>query len=168
MSDTPIGPSPNVVIPTEAAPIQQPKNKEEAKALFLSLSDRGVVNQRLNIPIPDDMYGEWVYNDPIEINRFQLMGFREGAEFAEKSALHGRSRISDVVFMIAPKFVKEAIDEVTRERFAKTHGSPNKRSETKEARDLAEHSELPVVNSSSEESIGLDEIRKALDGAPAP
>jgi hypothetical protein len=151
------------VIPTSASPISKPTNKEEAKALFLSLRDRGIVNERFNIPLPSDIYGEWVVNDPIEINRFLAMGFEFGDQYAKQSAIHGTARIADVVFMTAPRFVKEAIDEVNRERFEAMHGAPGRRKNLKEERDLASKSELPIVNQSSQEAVDINAIKAALE-----
>lgn len=138
--------------------------KATAKARLISLLDRGMTNDRLSVPLPATVYGEWVFNDPANIARFQAMGFEVDDTYAKQSALHGNNRIADVVFMTCPMYVRDAIQEIKAERFANMHGKPGSKThrELKEERDFRGKADLPVVNQSVQESVNGDAIREAL------
>jgi hypothetical protein len=96
------------------------QKKLEAK-LRVQVLDRGVVNQRLNVDLPSDVYGEWVTNTKDEIYRMESMGFEIDSQYAPSRALHsegdGKSIVGDVVFMTCPKVVKESIDKIRRTEY---------------------------------------------------
>lgn len=139
------------------------KAKAAARARIVTILDRGITNERLNVDIPADVYGEWVLNIPTEVQRFQSMGFEIDDKFSAGKAVHGNAKIGDTVFMTCPRYVKEVIDEVRMERFIAMHGKPGSANrKLKEETDFASKSELPTVNTSTSEQIGIDEIRKAL------
>jgi len=143
---------------------QYAKAKAEAKARMLTLLDRGVTNDRLLVPLPSDTYGEWVPNNPSDVARFESMGFKIDDTYAKSHAIHGSNRVADIIFMTCPMYVKEAINEIRAERFEKLHGKPDVKTkrELKEERDFRGKSDLPVVNSSVQETVDGDAIRQAL------
>lgn len=97
----------------------------ELKAKLAAILDRGIVQDRLTVELPDDVHGEWVRNDPLEIRRLETLGFRVDDEYAKKRAIHsdGSSSaiVGDVIHMICPKEVKEVIDEIRVDRMIREH-----------------------------------------------
>lgn len=147
----------------EAPTAEYLKARAEAKARIVQILDRGITNERLNVKVPDDVYGEWVLNIPTEVSRFENMGFKLDDKYSAGQAVHGNAKIGDTVFMTCPKYVREVIDEVRMERFVAMHGKPGSpKRKLKEETDFQNQAGLPVVNTSSSETIGIDEIRKAL------
>src|SRR5512134_1033127 len=78
------------------------KLRAEKKARFARVLDRGFSVDRLTVELPPDLYGEWIPTD--QVDRAELLGFRDGAEYANKRQLHagadGKARVADVVFMV--------------------------------------------------------------------
>jgi len=109
--------------------------RAELKARLVTVLERGVVHDRLYVPLPDDVHGEWVRNDPLEIARMKVMGFQIDHEYAPKRALHsdgsGAAIVGDVVHMTCPKIIKETIDEIRHEQFLRIN-APGKSKEEEE------------------------------------
>lgn len=97
----------------------------ELKAKLASILDRGIVQDRLTVELPEDLHGEWVRNDPLEIRRLETLGFRVDDEYATKRAIHSDGTnsaiVGDVIHMICPKEVKDLIDEIRIERMVREH-----------------------------------------------
>lgn len=97
----------------------------ELKAKLAAVLDRGVVQDRLTVDLPDDVYGEWVRNDPLEIRRLEILGFKVDKKYATKRAIHSDGSdsaiVGDVIHMICPREVKEVIDEIRLEQTLKQH-----------------------------------------------
>jgi hypothetical protein len=102
----------------------------ELKSKLAAILDRGIVQDRLSVELPDDTHGEWVRNDPLEISRLQTLGFTVDDKYASKRAIHSDgtsgSIVGDVIHMICPKEVKELIDEIRVERMVKEHAGKKK------------------------------------------
>lgn len=147
------------------------KIRADKKARMVSVLERGLVADRSTVELPDNLYGEWVPNDKIEILRMQSFGFQIDKEYARQRALHedsslagdGASIIADTIFMTCDRENKEIIDEVRAEQYAATHRPRG--GKQKEERDLEEEVRsqgLPSKIRSSQEEAGLDHIKAAL------
>lgn len=126
--------------------------------------ERGVTNMRLNVVLPEDLYGEWVPNDPVEIFRKQSLGFKIDDKYAVSNALHsdgtGKPIIGDVIFMVNSKRFKVAYDKLMHKRFEETHG--NKQAQVEERQYLNEkHEAVTTINNSSTQTVGAAEIAAA-------
>lgn len=102
------------------APITNEETKEQKRARIAQILDRGIVADRLHIPLPPGVHGEWVRDNPIDIERMKAIGFVIDTEFAKSRALHddtGKTRVGDVVFMTAPQEVRDIVKEVRKKRF---------------------------------------------------
>jgi len=114
----------------------------ELKAKLSAILDRGIVQDRLHVDLPDDLHGEWVRNDPLEIRRLEALGFQIDNEYAVKRAIHtdgtNSAIVGDVVHMTCPKEVKETIDEIRKDRMIREHSGKRvgKKKINKEERDL--------------------------------
>jgi len=150
----------------------------ELKAKLASILDRGIVQDRLTVDLPEDLHGEWVRNDPLEIRRLETLGFIVDNEYAIKRAIHsdGTSSaiVGDVVHMICPKEVKLMINEIRIERMIKEHSPKkkgNKRIQKEEQQfqedvDRLHASGVSGYTNSSEKSAGnkeLADIVKSID-----
>lgn len=172
MSDRPI----DINLSSNVAPrvneTDRVMTRAEHKARLAQVLDRGIVNDRLHVALPEDMHGEWVPNSKEEIYRMQTLGFDVDRTYAKKRALHNDGTdaaiIGDVIFMTCPKMVKEVIDEVRREKFEALHGAKN--GQQKEERDFANVSKatlkeahMDAIVDSSVQSANRDQIVAALD-----
>jgi hypothetical protein len=130
----------------QAAPAQgssrmTPEERAKRKALLIQSFDRGVVHDRLTVPLPADMYGEWCRNDPLEIDRLRTLGFDIDREHAVHRRLNddggGAAIVGDVVFMTTSRENKELIDEIRHDRFIAINGKPgDSKAKTKEEREF--------------------------------
>lgn len=114
---------------------------ELAKVLY-----RGQTQSRLEVPLPPELHGEWVPNDPMEIHRKRTLGFTIDDKYALANALHndgtGKPVIGDVIFMTCPKQLKEAYDKLESKRYEQTHG---KRTKEQRQREEEEYHKLASV-----------------------
>lgn len=137
--------------------------------LRVQILDRGVTNDRLFVPLPDDVHGEWVPNDKEEIYRKINLGFKIDDEYAIARALHsqgdGKSIVGDVVFMTCPKVVKEVFDRIRLEEYIKMN---SKKKINREERLYVENNEKAGLGEgtsligSSQDSVSGTEIENAL------
>lgn len=105
------------------------ETREQKKARIAQVLDRGMTNARLTVNLPPDVYGEWCPNDPVEIERYRVMGFEIDTKYALHRATHGGGDlpiVGDVIFMVAPIEVKELMDEVRTDQYKRKHGDPKK------------------------------------------
>lgn len=157
---------------------------EEAKELYFKLKrvrrkarvaevlERGLVADRLYVELPDDVHGEWVLNDPVDIDHAKLLGFELDTEYATNRALHsagdGKAVIGDVIHMITSQENKDLIDEVKREKFIRRHGKPGQEETTGQAEETEFAAQaqaqlgIPVVDKSTARTAREDDIREAL------
>lgn len=146
------------------------QERKELKAKIISVLSRGHTVDRLYVELPEDKYGEWVPNDKQEIFRMESMGFVIDREYAHKRALHGDSQagdgsstVGDAVFMVAPRIMKELIDEARLELYEQAN-SPRK-GRQKEERDFeaeTQQQNLPSQIKSRADSANIDDIKAAL------
>lgn len=99
--------------------------KGELRAKLAAILDRGIVEDRLKVELPEGMYGEWVRNDPLEIRRLQSLGFKIDDTYAKNRGIHSDGSdsaiVGDVIYMIVDKEVKDVIDDIRHEQIIKTH-----------------------------------------------
>ena len=132
------------------------ESREQKKARFASVLDRGIVGDRLRVDLPDGLYGEWVPNDQMEVFRMETLGFKIDTEYARKRVLHSKgdaaSYVGDCVYMTCPKENKEIIDEIRTEQYQRLNGPKSKQKEerdySKQAETLQEVGIRPMVESS--------------------
>lgn len=124
--------------PLEVMVLQAPLTPEERalrKARLAVQLDRGMIQDRLSVPLPADVHGEWVRNDALEIHRLETLGFKVDTEFAKARALHSDGSnaavVGDVIFMITSRENKEIIDEIRHEQFL-AQNAPRKSKEEKD------------------------------------
>ena len=162
---------------TETMTAEQKREKyKEKRARIARVLERGYIVDRAVVDnLPPHLHGEWVPNDPMEIERKKALGFVIDTVYAPKRSLHseadvGKAMIGDTIYMTCPKEDKDLIDEIRYEQYVKTHGSPDeiKRLHQKEEADfnnLTGTLGLPVVDESAESSARKDELIAALKGA---
>ncbi len=153
----------------EDLPKELSKEQEiELEARVATVLDRGMAAAHLDVPnLPEDMYGEWVFNDPMDIDRLAKIGFRIDTKYA--SAVHGAGDgakvVGDVIFMVAPMAVKHAIDRVRANKYEETHGKRHADgtiTDTIEERNLKANVSHAVIDESSTLSVDEDAIKDAL------
>lgn len=142
--------------------------KEQIKAKLVSVVDRGFTNDRLYVPLPADLHGEWIHKDDVDFYKGQ--GFESGTSYAEARSLHGSGQVGDVVFMVCAKVRKEAIDELRTEKFQELHGISGRGNQGEE-RDYAKKVKtqlgtdlIPATAESTVTPVSGDMIRTALAG----
>lgn len=139
-------------------------NIDELEARIARVMERGMLADRLNVELPGELYGEWVSDDPVEIFRMQAMGFKEDKEYATKYAIHSdgtnRAKVGDVVFMVAPRIVKQLIDKRHAILYEQTHGK--KKTEEQKYAALIESQGTPVINTSKNTVVDNKDIALSL------
>lgn len=101
------------------SPLAQATEEEKLqfKRRLIETADRSFLNDRFNVPLPPDMYGEWIGTDDFSQYNAQVKGYVDGSEFlTATNKVHeqagGKSTIGDVKFMVIPKWKHEAQQEV--------------------------------------------------------
>lgn len=136
----------------------------EFKKRVAQILDRGFAVDRLHVDLPPHLYGEWVSRDQQAIHRMELLGFKIDTEYARARRLHdggdGASYVGDVVFMVAPREVKEAIDEVRRDVYNRTH--LKRQREDSEFVERNKELGMPPIANSTLTNVSGPEIEAAL------
>lgn len=144
------------------------EGKAEMKKRVSHILERGLLHDRLNVPLPDDTIGQWVSDDPVEIARMKALGFEEDTQYAKGNALHsdgtGRAKVGDTIFMIAPKEVGEIIEETRKELYERTHGKKAKAEETDAVAKLASQNIGGVVNQSQTKVVDGKQLHTIVSG----
>ena len=148
------------------------ETRQQKKARRAQVFDRGVVQDRLHVPLPDDLHGEWVPNNPIDINRKENLGFQIDRVHALKRKLHdkgdGMSTVGDVVFMTCSREDKEILDEIRKDRYDKLHKPRNgKQAEERAFASNADPETIPMAESRVHDVRGGD-ITSAIKAASNP
>jgi hypothetical protein len=137
-----------------------PLTREQKKARLAKVLDRGLSHDRLAVPLPDHLHGEWVSNDQVSILEKEALGFQIDKEYAPKRALHskgdGMSIVGDCVFMTCLKEDKQLIDEIRNEQYMRLN---RKSSTQKEETDFNQITRKIGLETLSEGSI--NEARKS-------
>lgn len=157
----------------ERDPEELKRIRAEKKARFVRILERGMTVDKLHVPLPDHLYGEWILNDPISIREAETLGFRVDTEYAPKSSLHNQGTnlgvVGDTVFMVMPREDKEILDEIRQEEFASAN-LPKKQGEQKEEREfetMTTRHGLPVIEESKTRSLRKEELKAALENIAA-
>lgn len=155
----------------EHRPIQEAAlTRAEKKAQFAKVLERGIINARLDVDLPKDVYGEWVRDDATEIMRMESMGFQIDREYAKKRRLHSKgddaSYVGDVVFMTCSQENHEIIDEVKLDMYNAHHGIKGDTQQQEDA-DYAtkvrtQVPEVPVIEESRTVAASKEDIVAAL------
>lgn len=152
-------------------PAELKRIRAEKKAKIMRILERGQVVDRLQVELPDNLYGEWIPDDKQEIARMQLLGFEVDNKYAVERALHekgdGRSVIGDTVFMVTDKETKEIIDEIRRDQYEIRNGKPGAalKSQGEEKEFAAQARPLgigPIVEESNTRQVRKEQIEAAL------
>lgn len=147
-------------------------SKIEMKARIAEVLDRGVVGDRLFVDLPPDMDGQWVPRDQQAMFRMEALGYQVDTKWAPARRLHdkgdGASHVGDVVFMVAPKIIREVIDEVKRDRYNRIHAP--KGGKQKEEKDFeAQNQQVAgagissIVGSKVDQVTNLQQIKDIID-----
>jgi hypothetical protein len=144
----------------------------ETQPRLVDILDRGIVVDRLKVLLPEDVHGEWVPNDKMEIARYEALGFVIDTVYAPKRSLHsdgtGKAIVGDTVFMICHKSVRDTIDRMRAKAFEDAHavGAGKKQAEEKEyaksANQLVEDGIVPILDGSASKITQAD-IARALN-----
>ena len=154
---------------TEEQKVAHVGTLQERKARVARVLERGVIADRLNVALPNGMYGEWVPDDPIEIDRMKSLGFDIDREHSKNRGIHtnadGATKVGDVIFMTCPQEQHELIQLVKKERFDAMHNPRGKGREGEEYRKKVETEtpEIPVIDESRTAVVGKAEIEEALN-----
>lgn len=142
-----------------------------------SVLDRGLTEVRLKVDLPSDTHGEWVHNDPQSVYEKQLLGFSIDDKYAVKHALHtdggsGKAVLGDVVHMICPMRLKDAVDRKRAYDYMARHGKKNAgtiKEQTEEREFKAhDHGGVGVEVESTAAEVGLNQITAAVNASNAP
>jgi len=150
-------------------PVQEAAlTRAEKKAVFAKVLERGIINARLEVPLPDDVHGEWVRDDETEIMRMESMGFEVDTVHAKKRRLHskgdGASYVGDVLFMTCDRENYEIIQEVKQDLYNKMHGDQAAQKEDSDYATKVQAStpEVPVIEESTSKAVDREDIVAAL------
>ena len=155
------------------------RSREELKAIMVEILDRGLVQDRLYVPLKDGLHGEWVPNYSNDINEKKLLGF----EIAD-STVHVANAIEqistdskgteiiagDTVYMVCSSTRKEVLDEIRHERFIAMHGKKGDKSQAEEKEFEAQNKGLKkhgigTINESTTEVVTGTDIQNMLRAA---
>lgn len=145
---------------------------EDFKKSLFEVLDRGWTSIRLQVDLPDDLWGEWIPKDIDSIARAQKLGFRDGSDYAAKRALHsadGLAGVGDTVFMVTSKHRKKLINEVQLELYKRRNDPKRNRGkgkvqeeETDASKEISDKIGLPVIEESNTEVATKSDIEAAL------
>jgi hypothetical protein len=143
-------------------------------ARFIDLGERGNVGLRFNVELPDDMYGEWVGDDPSSIQEAKNGGFKIDDKYAANKALHsdgsGIPKVGDAVFMTMPKRLYLAREAARANRFRRQHGVAQNLPEEVEFNNMITAAGLSTkyggkdINESVQEGISGSSIYNSIKG----
>jgi hypothetical protein len=157
-------PEVKVVVPQVDFVNMTPEQRAERKKFFATALDRGVIADRLQVPLPDNLHGEWVRRDQFEIDRMRRWGFELDNYYSTSRSMHSdgtkNGQVADVVFMVCSKENKELLDEVKRERFIALHSKPGDNTAAEEKDLVAKvqaHGDIQTfVESKTQQMTGSD------------
>lgn len=147
--------------------------RAQKKARITNILDRGQLLSRLAVDLPPELYGEWVRNDSLEIQRLKTLGFEIDTEYAPKRAIHSNGDdggvTGDVIFMICDRETHDLIDEIRVDALRATHGNPNASNmQTKEEKDFRAgvgsetQGEISTFTESKTTRVGKEAIAAAI------
>lgn len=112
---------------TKNAPDVVELDDVQFRAAVAEILERGHAHLALNVDLTGTgLHGEWFRNDPTEIARAKMLGFKIDEEHARKNSVHsdgtGKVIYGDVVFMTIPEQRKKIIDATYAEMARRKHG----------------------------------------------
>ena len=168
-------PNPEKVLSLTDEQAEKLVRRAKRKAALVEVLDRGIVNDRLRVELPDDLHGEWVSDNPEAISEMEVKGFKIDRTYAKKRALHndGTSeigKVGDTIFMTCDKETHELIEEIRQEKSRNVNGNTsarirNKQREEKEfAANFKNSGITPIIDDdeSTERVITGSEISAAV------
>lgn len=147
------------------------ETRSQIKARIAQVLSRGQSVDVLKVPLPDDLYGEWVPRDPLSMADKEMLGFRQLNVDDVKVDLNNRPYhndgtgalvLGDVVFMTIPKIEKEIIDEVRMERYKEANSPKKEQLEEKNFRSDMAGTGLPVISESKATPADTQHIKDAI------
>lgn len=143
-------------------PISEAERKEY-EARITSVLSRGILTDKLKVELPNDMHGEWVYNDATAITNKKLIGFDIDETYAPKNALHtdasGKPIIGDTIFMTIPRWKFEIFEKARQKKYDEHHGvRAGKSAEERNFETEANRNETPAINKSSTVNADIKKI----------
>lgn len=146
---------------THVEPTPVEEDRATKKARLAKVLDRGLSADRLSVPLPSHLHGEWVPNDQTAIYEKEALGFQIDSEYAPKRALHSKggqnmSIVGDCIFMVCSKENKELIDEIRHEQYLKLNRKGKVQKEEKDFNTQASNIGLEPISEGS-----INEARKA-------
>jgi hypothetical protein len=163
---------------TEKSPeqleIEAKLEKIRLKKNIAAILDRGLVNDRLHVPLPPDVYGQWVRDDPTAIDRMKNLGFKIDDTYAPNRSIHSdgtsAAKVADVIFMTAPRQVKDLIDEYRNEQMLARNSKSGKQKEEedfKKAVHTATGGVIPATTDSSVRPLSMNDLQNAIRSVDA-
>ncbi len=145
---------------------------DELIARYVELADRSVVDIRTSVPLPPDVWGEWVSNTPEAIAAASMSGFKVDDKYASNLALHSNAKgepiIGDVIFMTCPMRLHVAMEKASRIRFNQVHGKATGMQEEKDFEGSIRSTGLSTkyrganINTSINERVSAGQISAAI------
>lgn len=108
--------SDNTEVTQEAALAQlnlnpTPEERKRYRARLVEISERSIVSEIMNIPLPAGLHGEWIGTDDYSQYQARQRGFVDGAEFIDPARfLHmtvNGGVVGDTKFMVMPAWKYE-------------------------------------------------------------
>ena len=124
-------------------------------------ADRSYLNDRLNVQLPEGLYGEWIGRDDFSQYQAKSKGFVDGSEYlGEFNKLYetadGKSAVGDVMFMVIPKWMHDEQRRVADAFAAKRSGI--------NARDVDEAEKLMATEMGLGVESGEKTTARVIDG----
>lgn len=155
----------------EAVRVGTPENnppelsRQQRKAKIVSVLERGLTGDRLQVDLPPELTGEWVSKSKLEIYRMEGLGYKVDTEYAVKNKLHdqgdGSSVIGDVIYMTTTKENKELINETILEMMDQAH-NPKRQREDTEHTNVIDRIGMPVIKTSRAEIVNSEQIKATI------
>jgi hypothetical protein len=115
------------------------------KGRVVEIYSRSITEDRLKVPLPPELHGEWVLNNELEINRKKALGFVIDTKYAMGHALHhdgATPTIGDVIHMITRQENMDILKQVAKDRYFEAHATRKQ----KEEKDFVENNKnTPIV-----------------------
>lgn len=144
-------------------------SRSDRRARRAQVLERGSVGDRLHVPLPEGMGGQWVHNSQEEIFRMEAIGYQIDTEYAKQRALHSngtdQSIVGDVIFMTCDAETREDIEDLRKIQFDKIHGKQGtRRGEEREfANEMATNQQIPAIMGSRETAVSGADIAQSIN-----
>lgn len=159
----------------EANPVvEEALSRADKKKKFISILERGIVDDRLMVDLPPHLHGQWVRKDVFSIDRLKSLGYWIDTEYAVDRSLHSdgtkTAQIADVIFMVCTKEDHDILEEIRHDEFVKNHGTPGQQKKTsREEREFATAlqeatgGDIPLVNDGQSRAVRAAELAQTLN-----